>query len=51
MKEFEEGMAYSHQYMKEKLYEKFGDKIIITEINGKGNVTFRTTAKVLLHDF
>ena len=52
MKEFEEGMAYSHQYMKEKLYEKFGDKIIITEINGKANVvTFRTTAKVLLHDF
>ena len=36
--------AYGVQHMKNKLKEHFGDKIIISEINGKQNVvTFRKT--------
>jgi len=43
---------YSSVYMKTKLQEHFGDKIIVTELNGKHNVvTFRTTCKSILHDF
>ena len=44
--------AYSPQHMKMKLQELYGDRIIITEINGKPNVvTFRSTAKAVLQDF
>lgn len=44
--------AYGLTHMKEKLYEHFGDKIIITEINGKKNVvTFRQKAASILSDF
>ena len=38
--------------MKTKLQELYGDRIIITEINGKPNiVTFRITGKAVLQDF
>ena len=41
--------AYGRSHMKTKLLENFGDKIIITDINGKPNVvTFRTTATAIL---
>ncbi len=44
--------AFSSQYMKKKLQEVYGDRIIISEINGKPNVvTFRSTAKAVLQDF
>ena len=44
--------AYGWSYMKTKLLEHFGDKIIITDINGKPNVvTFRTTATAILQEF
>lgn len=47
-----EGQAYGLIYMKNKLYEHFGDKIIITEIDGKKNVvTFREKAAAVLCDF
>ena len=43
--------TYSYTYMKKRLQDHFGDKIIQTEINGTANVvTFRTTAKALLQD-
>ena len=43
--------AYSNPHMQQKL-EHFGDKIILTEINGKPNVvTFRNKVKNVLHDF
>ena len=42
--------AHSYPYMKQKLTEHFGDKIIETEINGKPNViTFRNKAKANTH--
>ena len=42
--------AHSYSYMKPKLTEHFGDKIIETEINGKPNViTFKK--KAMLFDF
>ena len=38
--------------MKKKLLDRYGDQIIVTEINGKSNVvTFRRTAAPILHDF
>ena len=37
--------------MKIKLQEHFGERLIQTEINGKPNVTFRTTARVVLQDY
>ena len=38
--------------MKAKLQEHFGNKIIITDINGKANVvTFRSTAAVIINEF
>ena len=44
--------AYTPPHMKVKLQELYGDRIIITEINGKANVvTFRSTAKAVLRDF
>ena len=43
---------YGRQHMKTKLLEYLGDKIIITDINGKPNeVTFRTTAATILQEF
>lgn len=43
---------YGFTHMKEKLLDHFGDRIIITEINGIQNiVTFRGTASVILNDF
>ena len=34
------------------LKEHFGDRLVITHINGKSNVvTFRNTAAAILHDF
>ena len=44
--------AYGQQHMKTKLLEYFGDKIIITDSNGKPKVvTFRTTAATILQEF
>ena len=44
--------AYSENYMKTKLREHFGDRIIITTINGKSNVvTMRRTAESILLEF
>lgn len=44
--------AYTYTYMKKKLQDHFGEKIIFTDINGKQNVvTMRTTAKVILQDY
>jgi hypothetical protein len=44
--------TYGFSYMKERLLEHFGDRIIITEINGKTNVvTFRGLASSMIHDF
>ena len=44
--------AYSSYHMKLKLQKHFGEKIVITELNGKSNVvTFRSTAQSLLHSF
>lgn len=44
--------AYGRHHMKTKLLEHFGDKIIITDINGKPNVvTFKTTATSILQEF
>ena len=41
--------AYSEKYMKTKLREHFGDRNIITTINGKSNVvTMRRTAESIL---
>lgn len=44
--------AYGRSHMKTKLLEHFGDKIIITDIDGKPNVvTFRATAMAILQEF
>ena len=44
--------AYGRHHMKTKLLEYFGDRIVITDINGKPNVvTFRTTAAAILQEF
>ena len=43
--------AYTYPHMKIKLQEHFGKRLIQTEINGKPNVTFRTTARVVLQDY
>lgn len=43
---------YSSKYMKSKIKQHFGDKIVFTEINGKPNVvTFVSTAARILQDF
>ena len=43
---------YQFTYMKDQIKQHFGNKIVITEINGKTNVvTFRSTASAILHDF
>ena len=47
-----ESEAYGRSHMKTKLLQHFGDKIMITDINGKPNVvTFRTTATAILQEF
>ncbi len=47
-----EHSEYSYPHMQQKLSEYFGDRIILTEINGKPNlVTFRSKAKQVLYDF
>ena len=47
-----ESDSYIVTYMKKKLLDRYGDQIIVTEINGKSNVvTFRRTAASILHDF
>ena len=44
--------AYGPQHMKMKLQELYGDRIIITAINGMPNVvTFHSTAKAVLQYF
>ncbi len=44
--------AYGYTHMKKRLQEHFGEKIILTEINGKSNVaTFKTTARAMLHEY
>ncbi|CAG2215125.1 unnamed protein product [Mytilus edulis] len=44
--------AYGVQHMKNELQEHFGDKVIISEINGKPNVvTFRNTVRSILQEF
>ena len=44
--------AYHYKHMHQKLKEHFGERIILTEINGKPNVvTFRNRAKAVLHNF
>ena len=43
---------YGFKYMKEKILEDYGDKIIITEIDGKPNiVTMWSKASTILHEF
>lgn len=55
MENFLEGSghsAYTYKWMKSKLEKHFGDKITITEINGKTNVvTFKRTAAIILHEY
>lgn len=47
-----ESEAYSYSYMKKRLEEHFGEKIIYTQMDGKPNViTMRTTAKMVLQDY
>ncbi|KAG0717191.1 hypothetical protein GWK47_054962 [Chionoecetes opilio] len=44
--------AYGFSYMKDKLLNQFGDKIIIADMNGKPNVvTFRGVASSILQAF
>ena len=55
MNEFLDGSnlePYGFTHMKEKLLDHFGDKIVVTEINGTQNVvTLRHTASAMLRDF
>lgn len=47
-----ESEAYGRSHTKTKLLEYFGDKIIITDVNGKPNVvTLKTTATAILQEF
>ena len=47
-----EHSAYSHTHMQLKLQEHFGDRVTLTEVNGKPNaVTFRNKAEAVLRDF
>ena len=52
MQEFLNGTGYqtsTGKYMKQKMQDHFGDKIVIAEVNGKANiVTFRSTASSIL---
>ena len=44
--------SYGHTYMKTRLQELFGERMVQTKINGKPNViTFRTTARVVFQDY
>ena len=43
---------FTSRHMKNKLHEHFGDRVVITEINGKSNVvTFKSTAVNILNEF
>ena len=43
---------YSHTHMQLILQEYFGDRVILTEVNGKQNVvTFRNKAEAVLREF
>ena len=43
---------YGFTHINEKLLDRFGDKIVVTEINGTQNVvTVRHTASAILRDF
>uniref|UniRef100_UPI00358E9E7E uncharacterized protein n=1 Tax=Myxine glutinosa TaxID=7769 RepID=UPI00358E9E7E len=42
---------YCFTHMKSKLLEHFGEKIIISELDGKPNVAFRSTDDAILHEF
>ena len=47
-----EHCAYSRTHMQYEFEEHFGDRIVVTHVNGKSNVvTFRNTAKAILHEF
>lgn len=44
--------AYSRVHMQSKLKEHFGNRIVITHVDGKSNIiTFRETAEAVLQDF
>ena len=44
--------AYAHMHMKEMLLEHFGYEILVTEINGRGNViTLKGMANFILQEF
>lgn len=44
--------SYSQRYMKDRLIEHFGDRVIVTTVNGKSNVaTMRQTAESVLLEF
>ena len=44
--------AYGVQYMKQKLKDHFGDKVLFTNLEGKKTiVTFRTTAASIMNDY
>ena len=44
--------AYGVQYMKKKLEEHFGNRVIFTNLEGKANVmTWKTSASSILYDY
>lgn len=44
--------AYSFTYMKQRILDKFGGKVMIAEVIGKEDVvTFRSTASQILHNY
>ena len=54
MQEYLEGTGeppYSAVYMKEKLKEHFGDKIVIITVNNRNVVTFHSTAPSIISEF
>ena len=52
MKEYCGEDSYTPKYMKKRITEHFGNKVIISEINGKPNVvTLRSNAASILHEF
>ena len=55
MEDYLEGsgeQAYSAVYMKAKLQEHFGDKIVVTNLQKKANVvTFQQTVKSIINEF
>ena len=45
------GLPYSAVYMKEKLKEHFGEKIVIITVNNRNVVTFHSTAASIISEF